>query len=275
MPEEQNELEMQNEEEEARLARRRRYEEMMAHTRKMKRRILVIALSLVALLIVVFGALVIAQYAGQGADGQEKEEFLFSPTYNRPFSEHEIYMSRDRKVYYCDDPSGVGVTVEVNENSSDVGAAFLYFYINVIESGDEALYNSLFRTDYFKENEPQAAFSPQMLYDILICYNSTSTDAEGNTVKSYFLEYKICDNDGSFRRDIGSDMSRAQFVSICFPKDGTAPQINQLQTIYEAEPEILEPSLTLILSVVLVPTVLILGVVVVLIVYRKKKATVS
>ena len=92
----------------------------------------------------------------------------------------------------------------------------------------------LFRSDnYFKKNQPQAAFNPQMVYDIEIRYQGGEDQTNGDRLELYVLSYKIYQNDGSFHRDIGSDMSRDRVITLRVPQDGGIT-IENLITYYPA-----------------------------------------
>lgn len=250
--------------------RRARYEELMERTQRMKKRMIVISLSALALVAVLFGVLIIAEYAKMRKAAEPPVyEYVFSPTYDRPFTENASYMALDRKIYYCHNADGSGLTEELNENASDRAQAFLYLYMQVVQGGNAEVYNALFNANYFAENEPQAAFSPQMIYDTRIRYYSKTTAENGDLIQSYLLDYKIHENDGSLRRDIGSDMSRTQYIALRVPQSG-AVTIEDLYVIYQNNPEAQEPSTALIVSLVAFPVLLVAGAVIALVVYRKK-----
>ena len=255
---------------EARAERRVRYEEMMARTQRMKKRMIVISLSALALVAVLFGVLIVAEYARMKKAAEPPVyEYVFSPTYDRPFEQNATYMALDRKIYYCNDASGSGLTVELNADAGDRAQAFLYLYMQVVLGGNEEVYNTLFNANYFAENAPQAAFSPQMIYDVNIRYYATSGAENGDKLQSYLLEYKIHENDGTFRRDIGSDMSRTQYITLRVPQSG-AVTVEELYVIYQDNPEAEEPSTALVVTLVAFPVLLVAGAVTALVVYRKK-----
>ncbi len=205
----------------AREERRARYEELMARTQRMKKRMIVISLSALALVAVLFGVLIVAEYAKMKKAAEPPVyEYIFSPTYDRPFTENASYMALDRKIYYCHDVGGNGLTEELTEGASDRAQAFLYLYMQVLQGGNAEVYNTLFNANYFSKNEPQEAFSPQMIYDTQIRYHSKTTAENGDQIQAYLLDYKIYENDGTLRRDIGSDMSRTQYIALRVPQSG-------------------------------------------------------
>ena len=70
-----------------------------------------------------------------------------------------------------------------------------------------------------------------MLYNITVTFYSTEKQDDGSVLTSYKLEYMIYENNGTYRRDIGSDMSRPQLVTLRIEKDGTIA-IEKLITIF-------------------------------------------
>ena len=255
--------------------KRARYEDLMVRTQRMKKRMIVISLSALALVAVLFGVLVVAEYAKMKEAAEPPVyEYTFSPTYDRPFTENAFYMALDRKIYYCNDVGGNGLTQELTEGASDRAQAFLYLYMQVLQGGNAEVYNALFNANYFANHQPQAAFSPQMIYDTQIRYHSTTAAENGDMIQAYLLDYKIYENDGTLRRDIGSDMSRTQYIALRVPQSG-AVTIEELYVIYPENAEAAEPSTALIVSLIAVPVLLIGGAVAVLIVYRKKGSVVK
>lgn len=149
-------------------------------------------------------------------------EFKFSDEYitdKAIFDSDEDYLSCDRTIYFHDPQTGVTEGIEAGSHDSfGAGAALLCEMIASIIDGDADTYNTFFSDIYYKENEEKSAFSMQKLYDILITEYSISeeTSENGGTYKEYIyeLKYKIRNNNGSFRSDLGSDNVRTQYFLI-------------------------------------------------------------
>ena len=57
------------------------------------------------------------------------------------------------------------------------------------------------------------------------------TDENGDKLVTYILEYMIYQNDGTFRRDVGSDAIRPQHVTLRVSPSGDM-HIEKIVTIY-------------------------------------------
>ena len=193
-----------------------RYNAMLENSKRMKKRILIILGCVLAGLLLLFLCVQVLQWvqALHASKNNAKDPNIsFYPTYEGDILKNEQYLERNRLVYYCDDPYGYGVTKAItNENRSEFNAQvlFLYQYVQLIIAGDEDAYNACFSEDYFKDADPQGPFSPQMLHNIKIRYYMR----ESANVVTYRLDYMIYRNDGTFRRDIGSDVSRYQLITV-------------------------------------------------------------
>ena len=137
--------------------------------------------------------------------------------------ENAEYLGLNRQVDYCADPSGYGLTMSItdeNREEFEDSVLFLHDYIQTIIKGDAAAYNKLFNDKYFEDNEPKGAFSQQMLHEIDIRFMSESKEGEERLI-TYRLEYQIHRNDGTFRRDVDSDASRPQDITVRVGVDGS------------------------------------------------------
>ena len=148
----------------------------------------------------------------------ELPEYEFYPTYQGNIMEYDRYLDLDRQVYYSEMGTTTSITEE-NREEFDPAVLFLYDYVQSIIAGDHTRYNQFFSDSYFKECDPQTPFSPQMLYRIVITYQSTEEEA-GDKLITYRLDYMIFENDGTFRRDIESDASRPQIVTLRVTPNG-------------------------------------------------------
>jgi len=120
-------------------------------------------------------------------------------------------------LYFCDSSTGVTVGYEpadAENYGSDL--VFLTEYIQTAIQGDYQAYNEMFSDIYYKEHAVKEAFTMQKIYDVYFTRTSSSEITEnGRTFHSYdyTVEYKILDNNGTFRNDIGTG-TRKQFFTI-------------------------------------------------------------
>ena len=128
--------------------------------------------------------------------------------------EYDKYLNRDRLIMLYDAQTGVGTSLnEKNCNTQGEGAALLYKMIQAIIAGDSDTYNSLVdeSTGHYE------GFTQQQFYDIKITKESqTSVEGERGSYTEYVftLEYKIQENNGSFKDNLLSDTSRPHKIVI-------------------------------------------------------------
>ena len=128
--------------------------------------------------------------------------------------EYDKYLDRNRLIMLNDAQSGVGTSLnEKNYNRHGEGAALLYKLIGAIIAGDSDAYNSLVDESVGHYE----SFTQQQLYDIKITKES-QTDIEGEsgdyTEYVFTLEYKIQENNGSFKNNLLSDTARPHKIVI-------------------------------------------------------------
>lgn len=124
------------------------------------------------------------------------------------------YMELNRYISVSD---GAVKTVLEQDNYAEYGdtVVFLAGYIQTIIDGDHEAYNACFSEEYWKTHEKQNIFTPQKVYNVLLtkCEEETVTEnGESYTAYTYLVEYMIYRNNGTFRRDIGSDAIGPQYL---------------------------------------------------------------
>ena len=141
--------------------------------------------------------------------------------------EREDYLGLDRYLYYSDPLTGETYVPEQHELASvDPCLPFFSDYLDCIIRGDAESYPLYFSTAYLEQNELPDDFTMQMVYDIRI--EPYPTDGERT---AYLLDYKIYRNNGTFRRDVGSNASRTLLVYIAYEQG--APCIDAMQPYTE------------------------------------------
>lgn len=143
------------------------------------------------------------------------DRFFYEPDYSKSLREMEgygDYLELDRLFRYKKGNVSLGLTKEdVANYSPDV--RFFYNLIEVVRDGDTDSYNSMFTKKYLDTNGEKEDFTPQMIYDVVLEYQSTSSK-KGITTYGYDLSYRIYRNDGTFRNDIYSDETNTQYIEI-------------------------------------------------------------
>lgn len=198
---------------------RERYEALIAANRAMKKRMLLILAVLGAILVLMVAVLLILHFAFGNGDGDAPRIEFYAP-YEGDIFEFGEYLALDRSISYFD--GYVYRSIEENdEESFDRAVLFLRDFIVIMTRGDVAAYNASFTEDPHAES-----FSQQMIYEAVICYESDGVDG-GDRLILYRLEYKIHRNDGTLRRDVGSDGMRPQWALVRV-KDNGAVSIESL-----------------------------------------------
>ncbi len=195
-----------------------------AATDRLKRIILIIAASMAVFAVV---ALFVIPVLDKALNGAKKEEettrppntvVYFDPDYDYDIMQDEEYLDLDRYIYYKDARTNETIIL-LDHEIEDYGAGMvtLKTMIDAIIAGDHETYNSLFSDNYFavEGREPEAPFTMQQVYDILITrvnvVDVVNNELGKYTQYEYTVEYKIHKNNGTFRTDLGHDDSRKQY----------------------------------------------------------------
>ena len=199
------------------------YEELKKSSRRLKKYLLITVGGVLLLTLVTVAVVLLIN--GRQEKPMDDKKYYFYPTYEGDILKNESYLKLNREISYCEDANGYGLTQTVTEElygEMDVSAQLVCTYLKTVIAGDETDYNDLFASAYLGENGRQADFSPQMLYDMTFYLYDQKAGDSGAKIYTYKLHYKIYRNDGTFRRDVGSDMIRPQFLIITVNRDGTA-----------------------------------------------------
>ena len=173
--------------------------------KKLRKKLIVVILIAIGVLALLITAFLIVKSL------QEKEgEFTlpdnyFYPTYNGDIFEYENYLElRPDVILYCEDIDGRGRTTD-NLDDFPLEALYLRDFLEIMMHADIDAYNDCFNEIYYKNHERQSVFSQQMIYAAEIRFASEEKAASGERTVTYYLCYKLYENDGSLRRDVGSD----------------------------------------------------------------------
>lgn len=184
---------------------------------KGKKRLLKIA----AIILTVFAVLVLFDIAlEKGFSDRPRQEdagtrepiFLFNPDYDFDIFTDEAYLDLDRSLHFSDD-GGTSTAILTDDNSYNSAhrtARFFREYFSSVIMGDSDKYNSLFTDAYIKKNGAKDRFTMQMIYDmeaILLRYEDCD---DGTTLYEFEVRYAIRRNNGTFRDDLDSGVTRPQ-----------------------------------------------------------------
>ncbi len=138
------------------------------------------------------------------------------PDYDENIFEDEAYLDKNRDISYTED----GVTRVISENHAYYGAGveFFYRYFTALMCGDADTLNSLYREEFFADHERFADFTMQKVYNIEIVKQTETLIEEGAyagcTRYTFRVAYMILDNNGTFRRDMGSNAAVPQIFEL-------------------------------------------------------------
>ncbi len=211
---------MQGENEQA-----QKLEQLRQNNQKMKKRLLVAAIAFGGVILILTLLIVILQACAKQDGGENvlPEEY-FHPTYEGDIFEYPAYLDkRPDVIMYCASPNGTGRTTSIDPaQASEYPKTVLYLYdfLQIMMQGDVAAYNACFGEVYYKTHQPKQNFSQQMIYEAEIRFYAQSEEANGDQIWSYQLRYKLFENDGSLRRDVGSDAIVPQLITLRLSQNG-------------------------------------------------------
>ena len=142
-------------------------------------------------------------------DPTEDNTYIFYEPYEEGFDifKYEEYMLLDRTIMYYDG-TGIGTgVVEGNLNEFNPGVTVIYQMLQAAMRGDVDGYNACFGEDIEKKQD----FTQQQIYKVTIT-NKSKSSTDGTYV--FTVDYKIHENNGTFRQDMGSDEFRPLTVTV-------------------------------------------------------------
>ncbi len=187
-------------------------------TRSLKRKMIIVLVCLVAFTVVCIPLISFLdnlekKEKGEVAETKKESTIIFhEPDWDLDIMKEPGYLALDRTVYYCD--AQYGLTVALDEKNRDKygpAVTVLNRMIELIIAGDTEGYNKLFSRNYYENHDEEPPFTRQQLYDIKITkVKETNMDA-GYIQYEFEVEYRIRNNNGTFRTDIGDGESRKQY----------------------------------------------------------------
>lgn len=180
-----------------------------------------IAIVAVAMVVILAVGLMISDVIDSTSGKSSNGEFTIDPsklheTKEKEFDimEYEEYLDLNRVIIFSEKDTGVSYSLD-DSNFTGFGedVRLMYELISAVIAGDSEKYNDLVHKDVGHYE----SFTQQQIYDIFLTRESkSSVNANGNTYTEYVMkvEYKIHENNGSFRSDIESDASRPQYFVI-------------------------------------------------------------
>jgi len=178
------------------------------------------------LLLVIASWLIDVYNSKKDSEDESKIEFdFYTPNYNENIFENERYseLIDNGFIYYTD--LATNLTVEIDRDTAHIHGKEIEFMVEYIYSiiyGDCEAYNSFFSEEYFSENERKDLFTMQKIYDVDIkkeIPNTISEDGETYTKYVFSVQYRILENNGTFRDDF-LEGRKLQYITVS-DREGT------------------------------------------------------
>jgi hypothetical protein len=192
-------------------------------SKKSKKKLLISIICIVAFIALLAITIEIIEYVNNKKTFEPIEiDYDFYPAdYDENIFEDEKYLEliKDGYIRVCNSSTGVTSGVDLNKTDKySPEVQFMLGYIQDIIDGNHESYNSRFSEEYYTKQKPFERFTMQKVYDVLITQKDVETVTDKKTESNYtkyliVLEYKIYENNGTFRRDIGTG-SRKQYFTI-------------------------------------------------------------
>ena len=185
---------------------------------KAKKRLIIVILSIIGV-IALLGVVSVIIDLFEKEEEFEVDYNFYPANFDENIFENAAYLELISSEFITYTDSSTGITVGIDQNRAGeygAGVKFLVDMIYDIINGDNTAYNERFSEEYYKKHSPKDKFTMQKVYDVNITYISSETvkeDSGDYTKIIYTLEYKIFENNGTFRRDIGAG-SKKQYFSL-------------------------------------------------------------
>ncbi len=181
-----------------------------------KKKLLIIIAALAAVLALMLAAIPLLEWL-MGDDPWHKYIHFAPQWLSADIESDSEYMSLDQSVHYI---TNDGYTFDTVIDPADYQRypkemQLIITWLFAARAGDDVTYNQCFSPEYIAAVGIKPAFTQQKIYDIkLICYKTAATVEGYENAMLYGLRYKIKDNNGTLRMDIGSDAEREQFLTV-------------------------------------------------------------
>lgn len=196
----------------------------MAQNNKNVKKALIIVLSALAAVLLVMYLLTLALPRILNAISVENAEEgtanfnFYEPDFDENIYEDERYLEliADGVLKYDNGSNSIVDIAPDNVSSFGEPVKLLYDLVYAAIEGDNERYNSFFSSEYLKAHGAKGEFTMQKIYDgEITAYSSEVVQGNnGNYTKYiYMLNYRILNNNGTFRTDIGED-SKTQYIVI-------------------------------------------------------------
>ena len=189
----------------------------LSERQKLKRAVLIVAAAFLALLLLTGLLWLVNKFLPKVLPEPEDAFSFYEADYDRNIFEYPAYQRLNRSVRYLEYETGENLTEE-NYLTLGVASEFFYKYFDAIIRGDCDAYRAYLTPHYIETYQPPELFTMQMLYNIEVNREQhvSTAEFEGQTATVHYfsVKYSIFENNGTFRRDVGSNTSTTQYYEI-------------------------------------------------------------
>jgi len=158
---------------------------------------------------------------------------LWDPDWETNIFNRRDYLDKNRYLTYAE--GGMAITL-VDGSYSDYGEGIELFaaYFDALMHGDAEAVCAFFADEYFESHKRWEKITMQKLYDMRVEYLKNADVTENGVTKTkwyYKVTYKIMENDGTFRDDLISDATKAQYYVLT--DDGWEMKITDISYSYQ------------------------------------------
>lgn len=175
---------------------------------RLKKLIKAVMIVFIALLIILGALYLFSQLLkSDKVDYTKREEsiYYFSADYNANPLDDLVYVSKNREIMFID-RAGNGELLTEKDKDTKTEKALFYNYFTALMEGEATSHSALLTENYKSNFAVQERFTPQKIYDIDIRFLTGDTE-DGKYSEKYQVSYKIYENDGSYRADVGSNIA--------------------------------------------------------------------
>jgi len=127
---------------------------------------------------------------------------FYEPKFGYDIFKDPDYTSIDKTIFFKVGAETFGID---ETNTGNPGQKLFVDYFDAVINGKHEKYNSLFTNDYIKKHGKKDRFTMQRIYNAMVEAFPAERLNDNVVVHRYTVMYCIMKNDGTFRRDVGSD----------------------------------------------------------------------
>ena len=188
---------------------------------KAKKRLIIIMCAMIGVILILFGASLIIDMTTKPEEEFVVDYNFYPADYEEDIFKDEKYLALIAEEFIRYTDSTTNETVGINKDNAFEQGSEVQFIVDMIYdaiNGDSRAYNARFSSKYYENHSPKSDFTMQKIYDVTITFVSEENE-EDYTKSVYCVEYKIYQNNGTFRKDIGEG-SKKQYFTLNISRDG-------------------------------------------------------